>query len=537
MPKFIFVTGGVISSLGKGVASASIGCLLQKSGFTVDIRKLDPYLNIDPGTMNPIQHGEVYITKDGGETDLDLGYYERIAGIECTKNNNITSGAIYQRLLGEERKGIHLGKTIQIVPHVTDIIKEYIYNNSKQFDFVIIEIGGTVGDIEIQPFLEAIRQVRYEVGYKNSLFIHLTYLPYIKHSQELKTKPTQHSFKEIMRAGIVPDFLLCRADQSLNQHDREKIARLCGIKNSNVVCADDVSDIHLVAETYFQQSFHTNILNHFDLREKTNPEHYLKIISKIIQDKRKFVVKIGIVGKYTESRDCYKSLIAALEYGAIDNNAVLEIVWINAKLMSTQYDLLKTVDCILVPGGFGVDGFEGKIQAVEYARINNIPFLGICFGMQIAVIEYARNVCNIKNATSSEIEKNENNVICLMNEWIKDDGSSEIRKENAEIGGTMRLGEYKVRIEKNTLAHGIYEADEIQERHRHRYVVNVNFINKITDAKGLFSGFGCHDNLPEIFEIPSHKFFIGVQFHPEFNTKIDNSSKIFNKFIQSGLKK
>jgi CTP synthase len=535
MSNFIFITGGVVSSLGKGITAASIGSILKHSGFKINIKKLDPYLNIDPGTMSPSQHGEVFITKDGGETDLDLGYYERIAEIECSKNNNITTGRLYEQLLKDERAGKYLGQTVQIIPHVTDLIKNYILQDSDNFDFNIIELGGTVGDMEIQPFLEAIRQLRHNLGQQRTIFIHLTLVPYLKHSQEIKTKPTQHSFKELMKSGIVADVIVCRTEVSMPQKEKEKTAILCGLSPDAIFEAVDVESVYLLQEKLYEQGIHNLIYKHTKTHGDSNLyKNFLQNLkSKIeIQYNSKHVVKLAIVGKYTDSEDCYKSLIEAIKHAGIANHTKVEIDWVNAR---EDFDLeKKDISAILVPGGFGTDGIEGKLKAIEYARKNDIPFLGICYGMQLAVIEYARNVVGIKNANTTEIDPSCEKLICLMNEWVNED-RVEIRNENSDIGGTMRLGEYEVELLKNSKIAKIYESEFVKERHRHRYVVNKGYVDLIEKHGAKFSGVGLFDGMPEVFEIENKRFFVGVQFHPEFNSLVQKPSLLFVDFIKSAI--
>lgn len=535
MSNFIFITGGVVSSLGKGITAASIGSILKNSGFKINIKKLDPYLNIDPGTMSPAQHGEVFITKDGGETDLDLGYYERIAGVECSKHNNITTGRLYEQLLKDERAGKYLGQTVQIIPHVTDLIKNYILQDSEKFDFNIIELGGTVGDMEIQPFLEAIRQLRHDIGYQKTIFMHLTLVPYLKHSQEIKTKPTQHSFKQLMKSGIVADVIICRSEVTIPQKEKDKTATLCGLKSEAIFEAVDVESIYLVQEKLFEQGIQNLIYKH--TKTQGDDAKYKQFLTSIksrinIENNPKHVVKLAIVGKYTDSEDCYKSLVESIKHAGIANEAKVEIQWINAR---NEFDLQnKDISAILVPGGFGTDGIDGKLKAIEYARKNNIPFLGICYGMQLAVIEYARNVAGIENANTTEIDSNCDKLICLMNEWIKE-GNVEKRDLNSDIGGTMRLGEYDVKLQKDSKVNQVYKIETIKERHRHRYVVNKEYVNVLEKHGARFSGTGVFDNMPEVFEIPENKFFIAVQFHPEFNSLIQKPSPLFVNFIKQGI--
>ena len=545
MSKFIFVTGGVVSSLGKGIVAASIGNILQNEGFSIKIKKLDPYLNIDPGTMNPIEHGEVFITGDGGETDLDLGHYERFTNIQASKNDNITSGKIYQNLIQKERKGDYIGKTVQVVPHVTDLIKEFILYDSEKYDFVICEIGGTVGDIEGQPFLEAIRQLRYELK-NDTLSVHLTLLPYISASDEIKTKPTQHSIKELMSYGINADILICRTSVPLDYANKKKLSAFCNILPDNLIEAPDVKNIYSLPIVYAENGLDKAILKHFNLDQ--NKELYnknIQIWKDFIykMDNLQDVVKIAIVGKYTVSKDSYKSLIEALQHACIQNNLKADIQLIDSNKINNQKtakELLNNFQCIVIPGGFGSTGIDGKIEAIRYSRENDIPFLGICFGMQLSIIEFCRNVCNMKNATSRELinqnEKQEDYecVVDIMNQWIKDD-AFENRTNEANLGGTMRLGNYRAKIKNPSLAYKIYQSENIIERHRHRYEVNIKYRSIIEQNNGLFSGLSQDEQLPEIFEIKDHKFFIAVQFHPEFLSKPLKPHPIFTNLIKSTI--
>ena len=533
MARYIFVTGGVVSSLGKGLSSASLAYLLQSRGFRVRIRKLDPYLNVDPGTMNPFQHGEVFVTDDGAETDLDLGHYERFSGISAKKSDNITTGQIYSDVLKKERKGKYLGKTVQVIPHVTDRIKEFIKNDIKNEDFVICEIGGTVGDIESLPFLEAIRQFSNDIGKKNTLFIHLTLVPYMRASDEIKTKPTQHSVKELRSIGIQPDIIICRSERNIPLEQRKKISLFCNVDIKNVIQTIDVKTIYEAPISFNNEKLDKQVLDYFKIKSKksVNLNPWKKII-KIVLSPRKHV-NIAIIGKYVNLKDAYKSLDEALVHGGIHNNLKVNLVRIESdNLKPTEIKKkLNNVSGILIPGGFGKRGTKGKIAAIKYARINKIPFLGICFGMQMAIIEFARNVLNIKTASSSELNSKCTPVVGLIHEWKKD--GKTIRGTNKDLGGTMRLGLYEAELLNNSLIKSIYKAKSIKERHRHRYEVNINF-KKHFEKKGLiFSGNSPDKNLPEIIELKNHPWFIGVQFHPEFKSRPLSPHPLFSSFIKA----
>ena len=533
MARYIFVTGGVVSSLGKGLSSASLAYLLQSRGFRIRIRKLDPYLNVDPGTMNPFQHGEVFVTDDGAETDLDLGHYERFSGISAKKSDNITTGQIYSDVLKKERKGKYLGKTVQVIPHVTDRIKEFIKSDIKNEDFVICEIGGTVGDIESLPFLEAIRQFSNDIGKKNTLFIHLTLVPYMRASDEIKTKPTQHSVKELRSIGIQPDIIICRSERNIPLEQRKKISLFCNVDIKNVIQTIDVKTIYEAPISFNNEKLDKQVLDYFKIKSKksVNLNPWKKII-KIVLSPRKHV-NIAIIGKYVNLKDAYKSLDEALVHGGIHNNLKVNLVRIesdNLKPTEIKKKLIN-VSGILIPGGFGKRGTKGKIAAIKYARINKIPFLGICFGMQMAIIEFARNVLNIKIASSSELNSKCTPVVGLIHEWKKD--GKTIRGTNKDLGGTMRLGLYEAELLNNSLIKSIYKAKSIKERHRHRYEVNINF-KKHFEKKGLiFSGNSPDKNLPEIIELKNHPWFIGVQFHPEFKSRPLSPHPLFSSFIKA----
>ena len=533
MARYIFVTGGVVSSLGKGLSSASLAYLLQSRGYKVRIRKLDPYLNVDPGTMSPFQHGEVYVTDDGAETDLDLGHYERFSGILAKKSDNITTGKIYSDVLKREREGKYLGKTVQVIPHITNRIQEFIKNDVSKEDFVICEIGGTVGDIESLPFLESIRQFSNTIGKKNTLFIHLTLVPYMRASDEIKTKPTQHSVKELRSIGIQPDIIICRSERSIPLDQRKKISLFCNVSIEDVIETVDVKTIYEAPISFNKEKLDLRVLEYFKIKskKKVNLLPWKKITKLVLTSRNK--VDIAIIGKYVELKDAYKSLDEALTHGGIANNCKVNLIRIESdKLKASQIKYyLSSVSGILIPGGFGKRGTEGKIAAINFARKNNIPFLGICFGMQMAVIEFARNKLKIKNATSSEFGSSKASVVGLMNEWIKD--GKLIKGTNKNLGGTMRLGSYEARLKKDTLISNIYKAQKINERHRHRYEVNINFRKEFEKKGMIFSGLSPDNKLPEIIELKDHPWFIGVQFHPEFKSRPLLPHPLFSSFIKA----
>lgn len=536
MQKFIFITGGVVSSLGKGIASATIGALLQARGFKVNLKKLDPYLNVDPGTMSPTQHGEVFVTDDGYEADLDLGHYERFTGIDTSKNSNITTGQVYSKIIEKERKGEYLGKTVQVIPHVTNIIKEFILNNPKDIDFVLCEIGGTVGDIEGLPFYEAIRQLGFELGRENVCFIHLTYLPYIKMAEELKTKPTQHSVKALQSLGIQPDILLCRADIEIPENELNKISQFCNVKRENVIPALNASDIYEIPLIYHSVHLDDRVVEHFKLENKEpNLKSWLDIVNNVQHPKTH--IKIAVVGKYTSLKESYKSLIEAIKHGGIANSAKVEIVWVESRFINNKEDLkvLEDVDGILVPGGFGKDGTEGKILAIQYAREHKIPYLGICLGMQMAVVEFCRNVLNIKNANSTELDEKCEPIIYLIEE-IEKDGKKEKRTKDSDLGGTMRLGAYVAKLKDKSLLKEIYKKDEIKERHRHRYEVNKKYKDNIEKNGLIFSGTSPDGEFMECVELKDHPFFVAVQFHPELKSRPFAPAPLFVNFIKASIK-
>ena len=533
MARYIFVTGGVVSSLGKGLSSASLAYLLQSRGYKVRLRKLDPYLNVDPGTMSPFQHGEVYVTDDGAETDLDLGHYERFSGVSAKKSDNITTGKIYNDVLKKERKGEYLGKTVQVIPHITDRIKQFIKDDSSKEDFIICEIGGIVGDIESLPFVEAIRQFANDVGKKNALFIHLTLVPYLKASDEIKTKPTQHSVKELRSIGIQPDIIICRSERSIPLEHRKKISLFCNVDIKNVIETVDVKTIYEAPMSFFNEKLDIQVLNYFKLKSKksVNLKPWKKITKIILQNKKQ--VNIAIIGKYVELKDAYKSLDEALTHGGIENKIKVNLIRIDSEKLE-PYEIkkkLKNVSGILIPGGFGKRGTDGKIESIKYARLNKIPFLGICYGMQMAIIEFARNMLNLKNATSSEFDKKGLPIIGLINEWTKD--GKKIRGTDKDLGGTMRLGSYDAKLKENSKIRKIYNSKLIKERHRHRYEVNIAFKDKFEKKGMIFSGLSPDNKLPEIIELNNHPWFIGVQFHPEFKSRPLSPHPLFSSFIKA----
>jgi CTP synthase len=536
MARFIFITGGVVSSLGKGLASAALGALLQARGYRVRLRKLDPYLNVDPGTMSPIQHGEVYVTDDGAETDLDLGHYERFTGVASSRADNITTGRLYQTIIQRERRGDYLGGTVQVIPHVTDAIKEFILNDTDDVDFVLCEIGGTVGDIEGLPFFEAIRQLGNELDPGQALFIHLTLVPYIASAGEQKTKPTQHSVKELRGIGIQPDILLCRCDRPIPLAERKKIALFCNVRPERVIEALDVATIYDAPVHYHQEGLDTQVLAAFEITDAPEPDlsRWREITRRVLQPEGE--VTIGVVGKYTDLKDAYKSLTEALVHGGIANNVRVNIEWFAAELFEQEdaAQHLGEVHGILVPGGFGERGTAGKIAAVTFARTRNIPYFGICFGMQMAVIEAARNLAGIKGASTSEFGPCAEPVVGLMTEWMRGNAREE-RSAQGDLGGTMRLGAYEAVLAPGSLAAKIYGTTHISERHRHRYEVNTAY-RAALETKGLrFSGMSPDGILPEIVELEGHPWFIGVQFHPELKSKPFAPHPLFASFIEAAL--
>ena len=536
--KFVFITGGVVSSLGKGLASASLASILQARGFKVRMRKLDPYLNVDPGTMSPYQHGEVFVTDDGAETDLDLGHYERFSGVPCHKTDSVTTGKIYQRVIDKERHGDYLGATIQVIPHVTNEIKNFILSDISNEDFVLCEIGGTVGDIEGQPYLEAIRQVAYELGRERSMFIHVTLLPYIPTAGELKTKPTQHSVKKLQEYGIQPDMLLCRSQMPIPQNEKRKIALFCNIREENVITALDVSSIYQVPIAYSREGMDKGVCRHFGIACDNDADlsKWEDILEKIRHPEGE--VRIAVVGKYTKLLEAYKSLNEALTHGGIANKYKVKIKWVDSELLETEGadEYLNDVSGILVPGGFGQRGTEGKIAAIRYAREHKIPFLGICLGMQMAVIETMRNVAGIKNAGTTEFDPDCEPVIGLMTEWDKE-GAKEIRHKDGDLGGTMRLGAYECVLAPNSLTAKIYGKERISERHRHRYELNMRYEETLRRSGMDIVGKSPDGKLPEIVEIKDHPWFIGVQFHPELKSRPFDPAPLFVSFVKAAIDK
>ncbi|QIL89579.1 CTP synthase [Microbulbifer harenosus] len=538
MTRYIFVTGGVVSSLGKGIASASLAAILEARGLKVTILKLDPYINVDPGTMSPFQHGEVYVTEDGAETDLDLGHYERFIRTRMSKRNNFTTGRVYETVLRKERRGDYLGGTVQVIPHITDEIKRRVIEGGRDMDVAIVEIGGTVGDIESQPFLEAVRQLRVEMGSNRTLLMHLSYVPYIATAGETKTKPTQHSVKELRSIGLQPDILLCRSERAIDDDSRRKIALFTNVEERAVVPLPDAKTIYGVPRMLHEYGLDDIVVEKLqlecqapDLSEwdavvdgKLNPDHE---------------IKIAMVGKYMELLDAYKSLIESLVHAGIKNRTRVNIDFINAEDVEAEngLDLIKGADAILVPGGFGERGLEGKLESVRYARENNIPFLGICLGLQSVVIEYARNVLGLEGANSTEFNvKTPHPVIGLITEWIDSDGKVETRDEKSDLGGTMRLGGQECRLEKDSKAREIYGQDVIVERHRHRYEVNNNYVDRLQKAGLKIGGWSADDTLVEMVELPEHDWFVACQFHPEFTSTPRDGHPLFESFVAAALK-
>ncbi len=542
MTRFVFITGGVVSSLGKGIASAALGALLQARGYTVRLRKLDPYLNVDPGTMSPYQHGEVFVTDDGAETDLDLGHYERFTGVHAKKSDNATTGRIYSDVIAAERRGDYLGATVQVIPHITDAIKDIITRETtddqgRELDFALIEIGGTVGDIESLPFLEAIRQLSNELGPTQVMFVHLTLVPYIPSVGELKTKPTQHSVKELLNVGIQPNMLLCRCDRPIPENERRKIALFCNVRPEAVVAALDVDTIYAVPISYHREGMDREVLRHFGLPHESPPEiaPWQRIINIVRAPEGE--VRIAIIGKYTNLLDSYKSLAEALAHGGIANRVRVHLDWMDSQIFEQPDTVarLEGVHGILVPGGFGERGTEGKIAAVRFARVRKVPFFGICFGMQMAVIEAARNLSDLPQASSTEFGPCDEPVVGLLTEWARGN-ERERRDEGGELGGTMRLGAYPAELARGSLVREIYGASVISERHRHRYEVNVRYRERLEEAGMRFSGMSPDGILPEIVEFPNHPWFIGVQFHPELKSKPLDPHPLFREFIAAAVK-
>jgi len=535
MTRFIFITGGVVSSLGKGLASAALGALLQARGFKVRLRKLDPYINVDPGTMSPYQHGEVYVTDDGAETDLDLGHYERFTGVACRQSDNVTTGRIYSDVIAKERRGDYLGATIQVIPHITDAIKNFITSDLTGEDFVLCEIGGTVGDIEGLPFLEAIRQLGNDLGRDRTMYLHLTLMPFIPSVGELKTKPTQHSVKELLSVGIQPDVLLVRADRPIPDAERRKIALFCNVRERAVIPALDVETIYSVPISYHDEELDDQVCRHFGIEAKApDLSRWIEIRDRIVKPEGE--VSIAVVGKYTGLIDAYKSLAEALHHGGIANNVRVHMHWMESEAFEAGDALhhLDGVHGILVPGGFGERGSEGKIAVARFARERRVPYFGICFGMQMAVVEAARNLAGLDGAGSSEFGACKHAVVGLMTEWLR---GNELQKRQlgGNLGGTMRLGAYPCVLEKGSRVRDIYRAREISERHRHRYEVNTRYKETLEKAGVRFSGMSPDGVLPEIIEIPDHPWFIGVQFHPELKSKPFDPHPLFKSFIAGAV--
>ena len=533
MTRFIFVTGGVVSSLGKGIAAASLGAILEARGLDVTMLKLDPYLNVDPGTMSPHQHGEVYVTEDGAETDLDLGHYERFLRAKMTQNNNFTTGQVYETILRRERRGDFLGGTVQVIPHVTDEIKRRIVVGAGDHDIAIVEIGGTVGDIESQPFLEAVRQLRGELGYQNSLLIHLTLVPYIATAGETKTKPTQHSVKEMRSLGLQPDVLLCRSEVMIEEEQRKKISLFTNVEERAVVPVMDASTVYKIPRMLHEWGLDQFVLDRFNIDRPAADLHQWDnvVANQMLSDGQ---VTVAMVGKYMDLLDAYKSLTEALVHAGIQNKTKVKIRYIDSEKLLANHELLDGVDAILVPGGFGSRGIEGKVHAVKVARENNIPYLGICLGMQIAVIEYARNVCGLEDANSTEFDtKTEYPVVGLIEEWIDQEGNKELRSADSDLGGTMRLGSQVCHLVAGSKAQNIYGDEQIQERHRHRFEVNNNFLPKLKDAGLVVGGLSFDKTLVETIELPEHRWFFASQFHPEFTSTPRDGHPLFSSFVHA----
>ena len=536
MARYIFITGGVVSSLGKGIASAALGALLQARGYRVRLRKLDPYLNVDPGTMSPTQHGEVFVTDDGAETDLDLGHYERFTGRSANRMDNITTGRIYQGIIAKERRGDYLGGTVQVIPHVTDAIKEFILDGNEDYDFVLCEIGGTVGDIEALPFFEAIRQLGNDLPRGGAIYVHLTLMPFIPTAGELKTKPTQHSVRELRAIGIQPDILLVRADRPIPAEERRKLSLFCNVRETAVIQALDVATIYDVPIAYHHEGLDTEVLAAFGIDPAPKPQlqRWHQVVDGIRNPEGE--VTIAIVGKYTGLKDAYKSLIEALYHGGIANKVRVRLDWIEAEVFEQEdpSPYLERVNGILVPGGFGERGSEGKIHAAKFARERNVPYFGICFGMQMAVIEAARSLAGIEKAGSTEFGSTPEPVVGLMTEWLKGN-ELERRASEGDLGGTMRLGAYKAELKAGSKIAGIYGSTEIQERHRHRYEVNRDYRPVLEEAGMIFAGMSPDGLLPETVELADHPWFIGVQYHPELKSRPFEPHPLFASFVAAAL--
>ena len=536
MSRFIFITGGVVSSLGKGIASASLGAILQARGLSINMIKLDPYINVDPGTMSPFQHGEVYVTDDGAETDLDLGHYERFAAIKSSKSSNYTTGRIYGTVIAKERRGEYLGATVQVIPHITDEIKQSVLNSTNDADIVLVEIGGTVGDIESLPFMEAIRQLGVELGHENALFMHLTLVPYIPAAGEIKTKPTQHSVKELRSIGIQPDILLCRAEKEIPVDERKKIALFTNVSLDAVISGVDVDHIYKIPRELHDKGLDDIVVKKFGLDlPAADLSDWDEIVDALQNPEHS--VDIGFVGKYVEHTDAYKSLMEALAHAGIHTRTKVNIIKIDADVIESEgTEVLQNLDAILVPGGFGSRGVEGKIRAVNFARTQKIPYLGICLGMQVAVIEYARNVLGLSQAHSTEFNpKTPEPVIGLITEWKNQDGSIETRDEDTDLGGTMRLGAQTCKLVPGTMSQKAYGAEQISERHRHRFEFNNNYLDVLQNAGLVISGVSLDNELVEMIEISDHPWFVACQFHPEFTSRPREGHPLFNSFISAAL--
>ena len=537
MTRYVFITGGVVSSLGKGIAAASLASLFKLRGFKVSLQKLDPYINLDPGTMSPIQHGEVFVTEDGAETDLDLGHYERFVGIQMSQDSNVTAGRVYSNVINKERKGDYLGSTVQVIPHITDEIKRLVIKGAKKADIAFVEVGGTVGVIESLPFLESIRQFSLDLGKKRSMFVHLTLLPYIDVTNEIKTKPTQHSVKELRSIGIQPDVLLCRGKNEINQSLKNKLALFTNVSKDAVFSALDASSIYDIPIMFSEQKIDNFMMKNFNLKDRRlNLKPWRDYKNKVEKCKKK--VKIAMIGKYVDLLDSYKSLNEALYHAGVINNKTVEITYLDSeKLTKRNIHQLKEMNGILVPGGFGDRGIEGKILAAEYARVNNIPYFGICLGMQISVIEFARNVMKLNKANSTEFDKNTKNpVVALVEEWREDSGKR-IFANMENMGGTMRLGSQECILAKGSLAYKMYSKTSIKERHRHRYEVNGNLVVDFEKNGLAFSGQSKEGNLMEMIELKNHSWYVGCQFHPEFTSSPINGHPLFNGFINAASKR
>jgi CTP synthase len=538
MTRYVFITGGVVSSLGKGIAAAALGALLQSRGYKIRLRKLDPYLNVDPGTMSPYQHGEVFVTDDGAETDLDLGHYERFSGVSATRFDNVTAGRIYQDIIAKERRGGYLGATIQVIPHVTNAIKEFILSDADGADFVLCEIGGTVGDIEGLPFFEAIRQLGQELERNQAIYIHLTLMPYISTAGEMKTKPTQHSVKELRSIGIQPDILICRCDREIPEEERRKLALFCNVRPSSVIEAQDSKHIYEVPLDYHRQGLDKEVLDCFGINESPAPN-----LAKWQEVSRRLnnpdgEVNIAIVGKYTSMKDSYKSLIEALHHGGLANGIKVNLNWIDARSFDGDENVIGAVldgmHAILVPGAFGDSGAEGKVKAIKYAREHKVPYFGICFGMQMACVEAARNLAGLEGASSTEFGPCAHEIVGIMTQWVKGNEKVE-RSTDDDLGGTMRLGAYEASLKVGTKAHEIYGSNNIFERHRHRYEVNINYREQLENCGLVFSGLSPDGLLPEIVEYKNHPWFVAVQFHPELKSRPFEPHPLFKDFVRAAL--